>query len=266
MYRLALGIEYSGTNYHGWQQQLHHPEILSVQAAIERALSQIAAQPVTTICAGRTDTGVHACGQVVHCDVTAERSDYAWVAGCNANLPRDIRVLWAQRTPANFDARRSAIQRRYKYVLYNSRIRPGLFHDYVSWHYSPLNAELMHEAAQYWLGVNDFSSFRGAGCQSLSPVRELISIAVRRSGELIIFDIIANAFLYHMVRNMVGTLLEIGMARQPVEWSRTVLLAKDRTKASVTAPPHGLYLAGVSYPVEMQIPEAISGLWFFNQG
>jgi len=246
--RLAIGLEYAGTNYSGWQKQEYSPQVPSIQAQLEGALSIVAAHPVQVVCAGRTDAGVHASGQVVHCDVTADRNSYAWVAGTNVHLPSDIRVLWAKPVSADFDARRSAIKRHYKYILYNNRIRPSLLRDLVSWHYNPLEIEPMQLAARMWLGEQDFSSFRGSGCQSKSPVRHLYSLEINRSGELIIFDIIANAFLYHMVRNMVGTLLEIGMGRKPAIWAQEVLIAKDRTKASVTAPPQGLYLAGVHYP------------------
>ena len=266
MNRLALGLEYTGTNYHGWQSQENNHNIVTVQTELERALAQVANHPVSTVCAGRTDAGVHASAQVVHCDVESERTMRGWVFGCNTILPRDMRVLWAKLVPADFDARRSATQRRYTYVVYNNSIRPGLLNQYVSWHYSHLDVETMHSAAQDWLGSHDFSSFRAAGCQSLSPVRDLFSITVKRRGELVIFDIIANAFLYHMVRNMVGALLMIGNGSRPSTWAREVLVAKDRTKAGVTAPPQGLYLSGVSYAPSLQIPAYEANLWFFNQG
>lgn len=265
MYRLALGLEYVGTNYSGWQRQVNHPRVVSVQAELETALSYIANHEVATVCAGRTDAGVHASGQVVHCDVTADRTPHAWVFGCNAKLPRDIRVLWAKNVPINFDARRSAIKRRYQYIVYNNPIRPSLLRDYVSWHYAYLDADKMHLAAQSWVGVNDFSSFRAAGCQSISPIRDLLAISIKRSGSFVIIEVQANAFLYHMVRNLVGTLFEIGRGKKPVAWAREVLEAKDRTKASITAPPQGLYLSGVGYPADLGIPEHSSGLWFFNQ-
>lgn len=265
MQRIALGIEYMGTNYCGWQRQ-DNTATPSLQAVIETALSAIANHPIAIICAGRTDAGVHASGQVVHFDTTAIRPEKAWVLGSNRLLPRDIRVLWATTVPEDFSARRSAIQRHYKYIIFNHPIRPSLLHQGVSWQYRDLDAAKMHSAAQYWLGQHDFSSFRAVGCQSKSPVREVSSISVKRSGDLIIFDIMANAFLYHMVRNMVGTLCAIGSGKQPVSWAHEVLLAKDRRQASVTATPQGLYLAGVRYPAALQIPEQAIGLWFFNQG
>jgi len=268
MQRIALGVEYNGTNYCGWQSQHKQPgaQIPSVQSSLDNALSKIANHQITSICAGRTDAGVHASGQVVHFDVMVERSLRAWVFGCNAELPRDIRVLWAKVVPSDFDARRSAIQRHYKYVVYNNSIRAALLNDYVTWHYRPLDVSKMQLAAESWLGVNDFASFRAAGCQSRSSIRELISITVTRRGELVIFDIIANAFLYHMVRNMVGTLFQIGSGLRPINWAKDLMLAKDRTKAGVTAPPQGLYLSGVRYPSRWQIPEDTSGLWFIIQG
>lgn len=265
MQRIALGIEYAGTRYSGWQRQ-QAPEVPSIQAELEKALSMVANHSVVTVCAGRTDSGVHASAQVVHIDVKTLRSERAWLCGANANLPRDIRVLWAKKVPSEFDARRSAVQRHYRYVVYNNLIRPSLLRDYVTWQYISLDAELMHLAAQNWLGTHDYSSFRAAGCQSRSPIRDISTISVQRSGDLVIFDILANAFLYHMVRNMVGSLFEIGSGKKPVSWAREVLLAKDRSKASVTAPPNGLYLVGVKYPGWLQIPEVSPSLWFFNQG
>ncbi len=265
MQRIALGIEYVGTGYSGWQRQ-NAPAVPSVQIELEKALTKVANQAVTTVCAGRTDSGVHASAQVVHFDVETIRTERAWVCGANANLPRDIRVLWAKLVPQEFDARRSAVQRHYRYVVYNNLIRPSLLRDCVTWQYISLDAILMQQAAQSWIGTHDYSSFRAAGCQSRSPIRAVSTIAVQRSGDLIIFDILANAFLYHMVRNMVGTLFEIGSGKRPVAWAHEVLLAKDRSKASITAPPNGLYLVGVKYPAWMQIPELSPGLWFFNQG
>jgi tRNA pseudouridine38-40 synthase len=265
MQRLALGVEYIGTNYSGWQRQ-KDPAVRSVQADLEAALSVVADHPVTTVAAGRTDAGVHASGQVVHFDTTALRTERAWVFGSNTNLPCGIRVLWVKAVPPDFDARLSAQKRHYKYIIYNNNIRPSLLHEYVGWHYAALDAAKMHQAAQHWLGEHDFSSFRAVGCQSRSAVRTVSYITVKRSGELIVFDIMANAFLYHMVRNMVGSLCSIGTGKMPVEWSHELLLARDRTKASATAAPQGLYLVGVYYPDELQIPCATTNLWFLKQG
>lgn len=265
MTRIAFGIEYVGTNYSGWQSQQHATPIPSIQSTLEKAIASVADHPISTICAGRTDAGVHAANQVIHCDIQAIRTPYSWIHGCNSNLPRDIRVLWMQEVAEDFSARRSAIGRHYKYFIYNNPIRPSLLSDYVGWYYKSLDAAKMHEAAQFWLGTHDFSSFRGAGCQSKSPVRAVKKISVERRGDLVIIDIIADAFLYHMVRNMVGALIQIGSGRQTMAWAQQVLEAKCRTKASITAAPQGLYLAAVLYPEQLQIPQAKSSLWFFNQ-
>lgn len=264
--RIALGIEYSGTNYSGWQSQLNDPGVVSVQSVLDKAISIVAAHPVVTTCAGRTDKGVHACGQVVHCDVEKERSAHAWVFGCNANLPNDIRVLWMQNVPDDFNARKSASARHYKYVIYNHKIRPCLLSDYVSWYYTPLDIDKMLLAGKAFIGEHDFSSVRGAGCQSKSPIREIKMLSIERRGDMVIVDIIANAFLYHMVRNIVGVLLEIGSGRRPVAWAANVLMARNRAKAGITAKPEGLYLAEVIYPESLNMPRTHKNLWFINQG
>jgi tRNA pseudouridine38-40 synthase len=261
--RLALGIEYCGKNFNGWQQQLQGGQ--SVQAELEQAITQVANHPVKTICAGRTDAGVHASGQVVHCDVEKSRSERDWVFGCNRWLTREIRVLWAKIVPDSFHARRSATQRHYKYVIYNNQVRPSLLGDFVGWHYYPLNVSLMQEAAQLLIGEHDFSSFRGAGCQSKTQVRHIKAINLQRHGDMIILDIYGNAFLYHMVRNMVGVLLEIGGGKRPVQWAYTVLQARDRTAAAVTAPAQGLYLVGVQYPSMFELPSNNGDLWFLGR-
>jgi tRNA pseudouridine38-40 synthase len=266
MLRIALGVEYVGTKYSGWQSQISQPGIPSVQAELERAISLVAAHPIKTVCAGRTDAGVHACGQVVHCDVEVARDPCAWVHGCNRYLPRDIRVLWMHNVPADFSARYAATQRHYKYVVYNNPIRPSLLGDYVGWYYYPVKTEPMLQASRCWIGKHDFSSFRAAGCQSKTAVREVKMISIESRGEMIIIDIIADAFLYHMVRNMVGVLLQIGSGKHPVEWAQQVLVARCRAKAGITAPPQGLYLNAVRYPEHLGIPQQQSGLWFFNQG
>lgn len=264
--RIAFGIEYVGTNYSGWQSQVNDPHVLSIQAAVEKAIATVADHPVIITCAGRTDSGVHASGQVVHCDVNVTRDPYAWVFGCNTHLPHDIRVLWMQNVAEEFNARKSAVARHYKYIIYNHKIRPSLLHDYVGWHYAHLDADKMFEAAQSWIGEHDFSSFRGSGCQSISPRRNVKMIAIERRAELVIIDIIADAFLYHMVRNMVGALLEIGSGRRPVSWAAQVLNARCRTKAGITAQPQGLYLTEVIYPEHLNIPRTKQDLWFISQG
>lgn len=261
MQRLAIGLEYDGHAYKGWQKQPSYP---TVQQNLENALFKLTSHPVTTVCAGRTDAGVHAIGQVVHCDVKLSRLEKTWVFGVNRYLPSDIRILWVKEIANTFDARRTALSRRYCYVIYNSRIRPSLFRHQISWYHVQLNSDLMHSAAQYWLGEHDFSSFRDSDCQSVSPFRLVKKVKVYRVGELIFFDIIANAFLHHMVRNMVGVLLEIGTKKHEPEWAREVLIARDRKAAGVTAKPNGLYLIGVQYPEEFALSTINNVPWFFQ--
>lgn len=259
--RLAIGLEYDGYAYKGWQKQHDLP---TIQQKLEHALFKLTNHKVATICAGRTDAGVHAAAQVVHCDVMVARPEKAWVFGGNSYLPPDIRILWAKEVANTFDARRSAIARKYCYVIYNNRIRPSLFRHQISWYHNPLEAELMHMAAEYWLGEHDFSSFRAAECQSLSPIRLIKEVKVFRVGELIFFNIIANAFLHHMIRNMVGVLLEIGTKKHEPIWAKQVLMARDRRIAGVTALPFGLYLMGVQYPEEFALPTINEVPWFFK--
>jgi len=259
--RLAIGIEYDGHAYKGWQKQHDQP---SVQQNVENALFKLTKHKVATVCAGRTDAGVHAVGQVVHCDMMVSRPEKAWVFGGNSYLPRDIRILWAKEVANTFDARRSALARKYCYVIYNNRIRPSLFRHQISWYHAPLNADVMHMAAKHWLGEHDFSSFRDSDCQSLSPIRLIKEVKVYRVGELIFFDIIANAFLHHMIRNMVGVLLEIGIEKHESIWAKQVLMARDRRSAGITALPSGLYLMGVQYPEEFALPAINEVPWFFK--
>ncbi len=245
--RLALELAYDGSHYHGWQRQ--SDAITTVQQHVERAIGVVASEPVTVTCAGRTDTGVHALSQVVHFDTQAtNRTSRNWIRGTNANLPDDISVVSATRVADDFDARRSAISRRYIYLIDNQRHRHALFNHQVSRHHRPLDEQQMHEAAQYLLGENDFSSFRAAHCQSLSPMRDVKYVSVTRRHDLVVVEIIANAFLHHMVRNIVGVLMDVGAGAKPVGWMPELLALRDRTKASATAPPNGLYLAEVSYP------------------
>jgi len=252
MSRLALGIEYDGTAYSGWQAQDHAP---SVQAAVENALAQIAQHPVSVTASGRTDAGVHALAQVVHCDVAVERPLRAWVRGVNAHLPPDIGVRWAQTVHAQFDARRSAQSRRYRYILCAQPTRPVLHRYRVGWTYKSLSVKPMQQAATCLIGEHDFSSFRAAGCQAKHPVRNIHSLNVSAVAPFIHIDIEANAFIHHMVRNIVGTLLPIGAGERPVDWLAEVLAARDRTQAGVTAAAAGLYLVGARYPVSDGLPE-----------
>lgn len=261
--KVAIGVEYDGSRYKGWQHQANQ---ITIQHEIEKALSKVADAPIQVHGAGRTDAGVHATAQVFHIESEIARSERAWVFGGNTHLPGDIRLLWAKEVPLDFDARRSAIQRRYHYVLFNHPIRPSLLRKQVSWKYGKLDVLAMHQAAQLWLGEHDFSSFRAAECQSRTPMRRLIELNVERSGDLVIFDILANAFLHHMVRNMVGTLVLVGQGERSVNWAREVLEARDRTQAGATAPPNGLYLVDIAYPEHFDLPHTHPvGPWFVKK-
>jgi tRNA pseudouridine38-40 synthase len=261
--RIALGVEYDGSAFHGWQTQLD-PALPTVQENLEEALSQVAAQRTTVICAGRTDTGVHASGQVVHFDTTSERQLKAWVLGANTVLrKRRISVRWAHEVAPGFHARFSAYSRRYRYTICDDLVRPALLASFITGHQKRLDAEAMHEAGQYLLGELDFSAYRGAGCQSNSPMRCVTELTVRRHGGLVVMDIEANAFLLHMVRNIMGTLIVIGEGRQPPQWAKELLDGRDRTRAAKTAPAQGLSLIKVRYPERFGLPESSSTMQQF---
>lgn len=249
--RIAMGIEYDGSRYFGWQRQR---EVNSIQAELERALSQIANHTVEVQCAGRTDAGVHATGQVVHFDTHAERNLSAWTLGINSNLPRDIAVKWAQVVPDEFHARFSATARRYRYIILNANLRQAILAGGISHYHGEIDAERMHQAGQCLLGEHDFSSFRAVQCQSKTPWRNITHLAVSRVGPYVILDIRANAFLHHMVRNITGSLLEVGMGNQPESWIVDVLAARDRERAGATAKAGGLYLVDVTYPEHFALP------------
>jgi tRNA pseudouridine38-40 synthase len=251
--RIALGIEYDGSRFLGWQTQ---PGGSTVQDALEAALATIAAQPVAVTCAGRTDRGVHALGQVVHFDTSAERPDSAWVRGVNAVLPDSVAVLWSRRVPVDFHARYSARARTYRDVLLNRAVRPGLAARHAGWCHAPLDIDAMRAAAMALCGEHDFSAFRAAGCQAGTPVRTLHSLAIERRGERIDFVLRANAFLHHMVRNLVGTLVYVGRRRQPPEWVREVLASRERARAAPTFAAAGLYLEAVEYEANWDLPTA----------
>jgi len=261
MVRIALGLEYDGSHFHGWQRQ---SVLSSVQETLEIALSQIAEEPISTICAGRTDKGVHATAQVVHFDTIAKRRAAAWVLGVNTLLPRSVRVLWGAEVDAHFDARRSAVSRCYRYIIYNHHIRPSLFRNYVSWIYKKLDVQKMREATQYWIGELDFSSFRATRCQSHSSFRKVHSIEITRQGCQVILEFKANAFLHHMVRNMAGVLIEIGSGERPVTWAKEVLEKRDRKAGGITAPATGLYLIDVQYSSAFTLPKADVTPWFLS--
>ena len=251
--RIALGIEYDGTSYNGWQRQKNGT---GVQQRLEEALSVVAAEDIETVCAGRTDTGVHASGQVVHFDTAAERSDRGWLLGANTNLPDDISVSWARHVSDDFHARFSATGRSYRYSILNRLQRSALHRHRAWWVYAALDADRMHEAAQHLVGMHDFSAFRAAACQAKTATREITSIGVRRSGDWLTLDVSANAFLMHMVRNITGTLAAIGQGERPVAWAAELLESRDRKLGGITAPPHGLTLLGADYPEEFAVPAA----------
>lgn len=258
--RIALGIEYDGSRYSGWQAQA--PGVDSVQSRIDQAASYVAGHAVTVVCAGRTDAGVHATGQVVHFETGAVRDERAWLMGANSRLPDDISVRWAQPVADDFHARYSAFARRYRYLILNEPVRPAILGRHVTWQFRPLDAVRMHAAAQCLVGEHDFSSFRAAGCQSTTPMRFLSEISVRRQGNLVVIDVRANAFLHHMVRNIAGTLLEVGSGRLAPERVAALLAARDRRLAPATAPPYGLYLVQVEYPPHFGIPVQPRGPFF----
>ncbi len=245
MTRIAMGVEYEGTQFAGWETQ---PARRTVQGAVADALSKVADMPVVVVCAGRTDAGVHAWGQVIHMDTSAARDMRSWVFGANANLPRDVSIIWAKSVPDDFHARFSARSRHYRYVIYNHPVRPAVLRARTSWECRSLDVERMQAAADYLLGRHDFSSYRAVACQAKNPVRHVYRLDVTRSGSIVCVDAVANAFLQHMVRNIVGVLLAIGVGKQKVIWSKEVLEARDRTQGGITAPPDGLYLVGVNYP------------------
>mgnify|MGYP000356017031 FL=1 len=259
--RYALGVEYDGKNYCGWQRQKN---VASVQQALEVALSNIADESIEVICAGRTDTGVNATNQVVHFDTNKIRKDVAWTLGVNTHLPNDIAVTWVKEVSADFHARFSATARRYRYIIGNTRLRSAILSSGISHCHFPLDENLMHQGAQYLLGRNDFTSFRTVHCQSHSPNRTLIHCNVSRQGSFIIIDIKANAFLHHMVRNIAGSLMVIGQAKQPVSWIKEVLDAKNRCVAGMTGPSAGLYFVDVDYPAEFDIPKRNLGPLFLS--
>lgn len=245
MARVVLGVEYDGGAYAGWQLQQGAP---SVQGVLQQALARIADREVAVACAGRTDAGVHALEQVVHFDCEAARPMQSWLRGGNSQLPADVRILWARPAVADFHARYSAIARFYRYVILNRPARSALLRNQATWCHQPLDVDAMQAAGRHLLGEHDFSSFRAQSCQSLSPNRFMYFVEVWRQGDLLLVDICANAFLHHMVRNIVGVLLEIGMGRRGVDWTLELLAARDRRLAAMTAPADGLHLGGVYYP------------------
>jgi tRNA pseudouridine38-40 synthase len=256
MPRFAAGLEYDGRAYSGWQYQ---PGINTVQDVLQGALSRVADSPVECVCAGRTDAGVHAVGQVAHFDTDAARSERGFRLGANTYLPSDVSVVWLREVPAHFHARYSAAARSYRYVILNRDSRPGLATGRVTWERRMLDVGRMHTAAQVLVGEHDFSAFRAIECQAKSPVRRVESLAVARDREWVSITITANAFLHHMVRNVAGLLMSVGHGDSPPERVPAVLAGRDRKVNAATAPPDGLYLASVRYPAEFGLPEGDAG-------
>ena len=249
--RIALGLEYDGSAFCGWQTQ---PGGCGVQDHLQQALKAFTQHDVEAVAAGRTDAGVHASAQVVHLDSPVERDPYSWVRGTTANLHPGARVLWATSVPEDFHARYSARARTYRYLLVNAPVAPAILKGKAGWHHRPLDVRLMNEAAQALVGEHDFSSFRDAECQAKSPVRTLSSITVSHRSSLICVSVTANAFLHHMVRNVVGSLVYVGDGRKPVDWLATLLASRDRRHAAPTFMPDGLYLAAIAYDRAFTLP------------
>lgn len=260
--RFAARIEYNGTGFSGWQAQKHN--VRTVQSELEHALSRVADHPVSVITAGRTDTGVHATHQVVHFDSSARRSSRAWVMGSNRFLPSDIRVHWVTSVENAFHARFSALSRSYRFIVLNRPVASSVLAGLVTPEFRPLSLPKMQAAAALLRGEHDFSSFRAAGCQAHSPVRTVSSIALTRVDDFIFLDITANAFLQHMVRNIAGSLIEVGYGKRDLNWFSEVLDARDRTLAGVTAVGDGLYLTGVLYPEEFGLPSRSSTVTYWG--
>lgn len=267
MPRYALGVEYDGSGFRGWQrlskagsaQEAPSPlQADSVQEALELALSSVAAESVTTICAGRTDAGVHGQCQVVHFDANAVRAPRGWALGTTSRLPSSVGALWCVPVADDFSARFSAVARRYRYRILNRQVRPSLQRQFLSWEHRRLDAGAMHAAAQALLGENDFNAFRSSECQATHAMRNLHAIRVRRDGDEVTVEVQANAFLHHMVRNIVGSLLMVGRGERPVEWIAELLAGRDRTVAGPTAPAEGLVFVGPLYPAKWGLPAEVS--------
>lgn len=249
--RHALGIEYDGSGFCGWQSQ---PEGCSVQDALERAVSGIAGEQVRVVGAGRTDAGVHATGQVAHFDTSVVRQPSAWVRGVNALLPPAVAVRWVRAVPPGFHARHSAHSRTYRYLLLNRAQRPGIYARYVGWHHVPLDLAAMREAAAHLVGTRDFDVFRAASCQSRSTERNLMGIDIGRAGEMLVLTFKANAYLHHMVRNMVAALVHVGRGKRPPGWIPGLMEGKDRRERPPTFSACGLYLTHVEYNRGLGLP------------
>ena len=263
MHRIALGVEYKGADFHGFQVQPNG--VKTVQQALELALSKVADEPITLVCAGRTDAGVHATNQVIHFDTLAVRPEKAWVRGTRPHLPDTVSIRWAKEVSPGFHARFSALNRTYRYLLSDAKAPSALLHDQVTWSSRPLDIEHMREAASYLVGQHDFTSFRATQCQAKSPVRRIEYLHLIRRGDLIVLEVQANAFLHHMVRNIVGALSAVGAGDKPPAWVGEVLATRNRSAAAATAKPYGLYLVGVDYPLAFNLPDYPPGPLFFPE-
>ncbi len=268
MKRIVLGVQYDGAPWHGWQTQ---PDGKTVQDRLESALEKFTQTRITTTCAGRTDTGVHALEQVVHFDTALDRESFSWVRGLNAFLPSSIAVRWACEVPSDladdFHARFSARARTYHYVLYNHPVRSPLWIGKAGWLFRPLDIEPMRAAANYLIGTHDFSAFRSAECQARTPVKSMYDIRIERQGDLLVFTLRASAFLHHMVRNIMGSLALVGNGNKEPEWLKAVLEGRDRTRAAPTFMPDGLYLARIEYDAKWRLPQEVTSAmpWFLQQ-
>lgn len=257
--RYALGIEYDGSGFCGWQRQSHAP---SVQQSIEKAIEVVANHPVSVTCAGRTDSGVHARGQVAHFDTSSERSGRQWMLGINSNLPDKVRILWIREVDESFHARFAALSRSYEYSILNRWVRPAIGVSYYGWCRDRLDVAHMHEVAQVLHGRHDFSAFRSAGCSAQHAIREVTAISVSRQSDIVKIGVVANAFLYHMVRNIVGSLITVGKGEKPGQWFTDVFNGHDRKFAGVTAEPQGLCLMSVRYDPKYKLPDSVESIPF----
>ncbi len=249
--RLALALEYDGSKYCGWQSQSNGR---AVQDAVEKALSAMAGHSVRVACAGRTDAGVHAINQVIHFDTETQRPDTAWVRGVNALLPESVAILWVMQVSEEFHARFSATRRRYRYLLLNHPQRPALFSQYVGWFHQTLDINAMRACAKHLVGEHDFSAFRAAECQAKSPIKTLYQLEIRKEGDLVELEFVANGYLHHMVRNIVGSLVYVGKGKYPVNWIESLLVSKDRALCAPTFSATGLYLQEISYDDRWRFP------------
>ena len=260
--RYSACIEYDGTNFSGWQRQKHN--VRTVQSRLEFALSKLADEEINIITAGRTDAGVHATHQIIHFDSSAVRTNFSWCRGTNRFLDRDVRMVWVQPVDDEFHARFSALSRSYRFIIHNKPIASAIFRNYSSHEYRELDLDKMKQAGNCLVGEHDFSSFRAAGCQAHSPVRILQEFNLSRKDEWIWFDVTANAFLQHMVRNIAGALIEVGCGMRDNDWISHLLNVCDRTEGSITAPPNGLYLTGVEYPAEFGLLSSMQSISYWN--